>query len=333
MRILLAVPLEDYGRPGAGMSYEYSSFHRPLVDLGHEVQHFDTFDQSFVGQPDVAQSTLLDRAAEFAPDVVLTMSYDDEITLTTLDRLRRDSTVVNWFADDTWRFKSYSRHRAAHYDLVVTTSRAAMDRYATMPGVRAIFRPWGYDPDIYHPVDIEPIHDVGFVGQRYGRRGATIEGLIGLGYSVAVRGSGWPEGRVDNADLAKQFASTRINLNFLESSAGPFQRRGLSRFRGTWRADRLITRWFPPPTQLKARPFEITACGGFVLTNSAPELPEFFTEGTDLAVFHHERDLPRLIDHYLANEDERRTVAASGLQRSTGRTWQSILSDVLEAAA
>lgn len=330
MRVLLAVPLHDYGNPEYGISYEYNSFHRPLLDLGHDVEHFDTFDPGFAGDAAKAQDALVERAAQFDADLVLMMTIEDEVTLATVDRIRRDRKVVNWFADDTWRFPAYSRHRAPHYDLVVTTSRSAMDRYRSMPGVRAIFSPWGYDPDLFHPVDIEPTIDVGFVGQRYGRRGAAIERLIELGYSVTARGTGWPEGRVDAAELATQFASTRINLNFLESSAGPFQRRGLIKYRGTWRADRLITRWFPPPTQLKARPFEITACGGFLLTNSAPELSEFFTPGRDLAIFDHERDLPAMIDHYLEHDDERRAIAASGLARADGRTWQEILGRVVE---
>lgn len=333
MKILLAIARHDYGRVENGSSYEYDSWYHSLLALGHDVEVFDTFSPTWEGDPVRAGAALEAEVRAIAPDLVLMMLIEQDVDLDSIDRIRRTTPIANWFSDDTWRFGAFSSRIAHHFSWVVTTCRAAEAAYRDLSGVRAFFSPWGYDERLYHPVpDVEPTIDVGFVGQRYGRRGDVIEALAAQGFSVVARGSGWPGGRIDAAELAGQFARTRINLNFLESSAGPFQRRGI-RVRGSWRADRLITRRFAPPTQLKARPFEITACGGFLLTNTAPELPEFFEPGYEIATFRDERSLPERIAHYLAHDDERRAIADAGLVRSKEYSWPTILAGLLERAS
>jgi spore maturation protein CgeB len=331
VRILLAIARYDYGNPDNGSSYEYNSWFGPLLELGHQVETFDTFGPAWVGDSEATGAALLARASAFEPDLVLMMLIEKDVPMEVVDRLRRSTTVVNWFSDDTWRFRSFSRHVAPHFSWVVTTSRQAEQAYRSMPEVKAYFSPWGYDPHLFHPVDLEPTFDVGFVGQRYGQRGAIIERLMAEGVSAVVRGVGWPGGRLAPDELANQFASTKINLNFLESSAGPFQRLGI-RVRGSWRADNLISRFVPPPTQLKARPFEITACGAFLLTNVAPELPEFFQLDEEIAVFDKRRPLSERIAHYLSHEDERRRIAAAGFERSAAYSWPRLLAALLDAA-
>lgn len=332
MRIVLAIARFDYGKVERGDSYEFTSWFGPLAALGHDVTVFDTFAAPWAGDPAATGQALLDCAADRRPDLILTMLIEGEIPMSTVDRMRQTCPIANWFADDTWRYWGFSRHIAHHFSWVVTTSRRAKRAYDRMPGVRAFLSPWGYDPEVFHPVDIEPTNDIGFVGQRYGRRGRIVEGLRSQGLSVATRGTGWPEGRIEPGDLATFFASTRINLSFLESSAGPFQRLGI-RVRGSTRADRLITRVVTPPRQLKARPFEVTACGGFLLTNAVPELREYFRPGDEIATFERRSDLRKAIEYYLERDEERTAIARAGLRRSAEYPWTVLLSGLLERAA
>lgn len=333
MRVLLAIARYDYGRPELGDSYEYMQWWSTLHDLGHEVHLFDTFDPAWGADAETCGRALVRTVDEHRPDLVLMLLIEHEVPVDAIDEVRQRTTVVNWFADDTWRYRYYSRHLAPHFSWIVTTCRRAEQAYRSLPGVTAHFRPWGYNPAVFHPVDLEPDIDVGFVGQRYGRRGRVVERLRAQGFSVDARGSGWPGGRLDADELARQFSRTRVNLNFLESSAGPFQRLGLSHVRGTWRADRLITRVVRPPLQLKARPFEITACGGFVLTDVAPELPEFFRPGEEIGVFDRQRTVTEQVAWYLEHEDERRRVAAAGLARAADYSWERVLGELLEHVA
>ncbi len=329
MRILLAIARFDYGKVERGDSYEYTSWYGPLSGLGHEVEVFDTFGPGRAGDPTATGKALLETAADCQPDLVLTMLIEDEIPMGAIDALRRERSVANWFSDDTWRFWAFSRHIAHHFSWVVTTSRKAKQAYDRMTGVTAHLSPWGYDPGTFHPVDVEPTIDVGFVGQKHGRRARIIDRLEAEGITVTARGSGWPGGRIDTSDLAAQFASTRVNLNFLESSAGPFQRLGI-RVRGSWRADRLITSVVSPPRQLKARPFEVTACGGFLLTNHVPELDEYFVSGKELGIFKGAGELRRTIEYFLEHEDERRSMAEAGLARSAAYSWPRLLAGLLD---
>jgi spore maturation protein CgeB len=330
MRVLLAVPRYDYGKPELGDSFEYTSWFGPLIGLGNDVELFDTFGPGWKGDPAATGRALLETASAWKPDLVLTLLLEDEIPMATVDQLRGSCPVVNWFADDTWRFWAFSRHIAHHFSWVVTTSRKAKEAYDRMPGVRAHLSPWGYDPATYHPVGAEPVYDIGFVGQRYGRRGRVVDALRAEGFSVTARGSGWPDGRIESSGLAAQFASARINLSFLESSAGPFKRLGMGHMRGTFRADRLISKVLTPPLQLKARPFEVTACGAFLLTDVVPELLEFFHPGKEIGTFHSAHTLRRAITYYLEHDDERRAIARAGLERSGAYSWPRVLTNVLE---
>lgn len=99
--------------------------------------------------------------------------------------------------------------------------------------------------------------------------------------------------RIHNRGLAKTleempviFYNSRINLNITSKSI----RSGLP-----------------------LRIFDIMGCGGFVLTNFQPELPEFFTPGEDLVFYENLEDLACKTDYFLHHEKERCEIAANGL--------------------
>ncbi len=64
------------------------------------------------------------------------------------------------------------------------------------------------------------------------------------------------------------------------------------------------------------RHFEITACGGFMLTYPTPELSKFFEIGKECEVFTDESDLLEKIQYYLAHPKERYEIAAAGQRRT-----------------
>ncbi len=328
MKVLLAIARFDYGNPANGDSYELTSWYGPLVALGHELSVFDTFDPRWARDPETTGRALQARVSEEAPELVMMMLMEKEVPMRVIEDIRRTCPIINWFADDTWRYFAYSRHIAPHFSWVVTASRKAEAGYRRS-GTTAIFSPWGYDPATFHPVDVTPTIDVGFVGQRHGRRERIINRLRAEGIDVEARGAYWPEGRIDTAELAERFASTRINLSFLESSAGPLLRLGV-KVRGATRADRLLTRFVNPPRQLKARPFEITACRAFLLTNTVVELGDSFDLEHEVGTFRTERDLKERIVYFLDHPAEREAIARRGWDRSKAYSWQTILSRVVE---
>ncbi len=70
----------------------------------------------------------------------------------------------------------------------------------------------------------------------------------------------------------------------------------------------------PIRSGLPLRIFDILGCGGFTLTNFQPELPEYFTVGSDLVCYENLEDLACKADYYLHHEKERKEIAQTGFE-------------------
>ena len=99
------------------------------------------------------------------------------------------------------------------------------------------------------------------------------------------------------------FSNSRINLNLSNSSTQEVQR---------WR----LWRHRPVTSQIKGRNFEIPGCGGFMMTDVAENLDDYYTPGRDIASFTHKRDLVSQVRFYLDHESLRREVAENGYRRT-----------------
>ena len=67
--------------------------------------------------------------------------------------------------------------------------------------------------------------------------------------------------------------------------------------------------------QIKGRFFEITGCGGFLLTEYAPFLEEYFDIDKDIVVFKNYDDLQYKIKYYLNNEALRNKIAKNAQKK------------------
>lgn len=88
----------------------------------------------------------------------------------------------------------------------------------------------------------------------------------------------------------------------------------------------------PIQTGLPLRIFDILGCGGFLMTNYQPELPEFFEIGADLEAY---SSLDELVDkcrYYLTHEDARKQIALNGYRKvCDGHTYPHRIKAMLEA--
>lgn len=71
----------------------------------------------------------------------------------------------------------------------------------------------------------------------------------------------------------------------------------------------------PIQTGLPLRIFDILGCGGFLMTNYQPELPELFEIGVDLEAYSSMEELADKCAYYLAHEDERKQIALNGYRK------------------
>lgn len=253
-------------------------------------------------------SDIIEIVAREKPKYVIWPSFMYEILESTFETIRESgSMVVGYFFDDQSRFDHYSKYWIPYLDYIVTVDdeRSVM-KYSKF-GVNAIYKTCGVSPDIYHKKEVPDRFDVSFVGSKIGNREESIKKLIDAGINVATFGKGWNSGYVSFDEMIDIFNSSKINLNFVGD--------------GSINND----------TQIKGRIFEICMCGGFLLTEYANGLEQYFELDKEIVCF---RSISEAIDkahYYLENENKRRGVAEAGWQKvNLNYTWEKHFRDVFE---
>lgn len=331
MRILYVAMRYDYGRPEQGDSFEHCNFFDCLQHLGHDILYFDFMTLLVERGRDGMNVRLLEIAQAEKPDVMFTVLFGDELDKQTIRRISDlpDTTTVNWFCDDHWRYDHFSRHWASAFNWVVTTDSASVPKYHADGNANVIKSQWAANHFLYRKLDLPLAHEVTFVGKPHGIRRELIATLREFGVPVNVWGKGWGQGRATQKEMIEIFNQSRINLNLSNSSTGRRRRRWQ---RGLDHARRIGRRSFrlPPragvvtellstdrfPEQIKGRNFEVPGCGGFLLTGHADNLHEYYEPSREIACYRSFEGLVWQVRHYLDHEDERAAIAESGHART-----------------
>ncbi len=308
MKILCVFGKYQYGDASRGESTEAFSFMPALRSLGHEVMLFDSWDKSRYVDFAALNTALVSQCRQNRPDVILWVALTVEIWLETLDYLRSSLgiRIIHWAPDDSWKFRQHSRYIACHVDLCVTTYPEFLPAYSGMGTIAmasgwAVPEPWR--GEVIPAADCR--YDVSFVGTAQPARQAMVDALGRKGIEVACFGYGWPNGSVEPSRIPEIFRYSRISLNFSNSTGA---------------------------NQVKARVFEVTGAGGFLLTQSAPGMDELFEPGREIAIFADPDECARLIYHYLADSDSRDRIAHAGNRRTLSQyTYVERFRRVLEA--
>lgn len=308
MKILCVFGQHQYGDVRRGESTEAFSFIPALHALGHDVRLFDSWNKSLYRDFADLNSSLVDLCRQNTPDVILWVALTVEIWLETLDYLRSELgiRIIHWAPDDSWKFSQHSRFVAPHVDLCVTTYAELLPEYRKIEAA-AVASGWAI-PEFWKGEVIpanECRYDVSFVGTAQPVREAMVAALLAQGIEVACFGHGWPAGAVAPESIPEIFRQSRISLNFSNST-------------GT--------------NQVKARVFEVTGAGGFLLTQSAAGLEAVFELGREVAVFTDMEDCAGQIRHYLSSPSVRDQMARAGNNRTlTEYTYVERLRQVLAA--
>jgi spore maturation protein CgeB len=279
---------------------------------------------------------------------MFTILFTEELEKKTIKVISNTGQTVtlNWFADDHWRFDSYSRHWAPCFNWVITTAASALQKYDRLGYTNVIKSQWACNHYLYRRLNLPPAHDVTFVGQPHGTRRDVIESLRHAGIDVRVWGNGWESGRLTQEEMIRVFNQSRINLNLSNASVsstgllartkgalsatasrvlrgvpgGSFARRvGKSLLAaGSARAGvhNDCAGTVPVIDQIKGRSFEVPGCGGFLLTGRADNMEDYYRIGEEVACFDSTADLVEQIRFYLGNEERRKAVALAGHRRT-----------------
>ncbi len=290
------------------------------INYDHDINHFEPIQHIFprtirynycersqeLGRK-AMNKELLDLAKVEQPDYIFYITYQNQVMLETLVKLNnRGAVLIGWFSDDQWRFDEFSKHLSKYLQFSITTCRKAYEAYKAL-GYHPVLCQWGSNPRCYKRAkSTRKKHDVTFVGGRHGDRSSFVDALDKEGIRLSTFGRGWGE-RVSFEDMLRIFSKSKINLNFSSSSVDPSLK------------------------QIKGRVFEIPMCGGFLLTEYAPDLEEWYEIDVEIVCFTETREAIEKIRYYLDHKEERARIAEAGYRRALqSHSWDIRLREVFQ---
>ena len=309
MRILCVFGQYNYGDPARGEGVEYTHLLPALRALGHEVQLFDSFSRTAYADFAALNRALLEQVEAFRPKVVFTVLMMAEVWLETIAAMRRAGCrLVNWSTDDSWKYRQFSRLVAADFDLWATTCPDAPAWYARDGIANAHLTQWAASSVwLAAPKPAEQCGlQVSFIGSAYGSRPARVAALRDAGVHVECYGHGWPNGPVPADRIPEIVRDSVLSLNFSEAGQGSGK-------------------------QIKARVFEVPACGGMLLTEAAPHVGDYLAPDIELVCFNDDADLAAHARQLLEEPVRRDAIARAGHARvAREHTYEARLRDLLE---
>ncbi|MDE2311644.1 MAG: glycosyltransferase [Patescibacteria group bacterium] len=353
MKVLFCGLKYEYGRPTAGLSFEYQNFYEVLRRMDRVQAEGFFIDEKIleVGR-DAMNPWLIKTVEESRPDLLFCFLFTEELKKETIDYITRKTATktFNWFADDHWRLPIFSRHWAPLFTMVSTTDSKAVKRYRALGIHNVVKTQWAANPGLYQPQDQSKnpgTYDVTFVGKNYGNRGSYIAFLQSQNLPAVGWGGGWPSGRVSHQQMLEIFSYSKINLNFTESPYMTTKDRGkvlaklaIKKELGSYKfnannfIDNVKSALGTQRRQIKGRTFEVPACGGFLLTGDADNLRDYYVDGKEIVIFKDKRDLAEKCRYYLAHDQERKAIAKAGFERTLrGHTYEQRFRQIFKALA
>ena len=214
------------------------------------------------------------------------------------------SFLVNWCSDDEWRFEQHSKLLSPYFDCMITTSHKAKLKYSKDKKF-SILSHWGCPDDwIGNPIAFNKCkYDVSFIGKSYFDRKNIINYLKSNNIKVKCFGYGWGTRILKDSEISNIFRLSKISLNF-------------SSTRGSLK-------------QLKARVFEVTGSGGFLMTEYSDNLLKFFNT-KQISIFKDKEELLNNIKKILSNYKLRNKMVISSSKHSKNFSYSSIIKEIIK---
>jgi spore maturation protein CgeB len=302
VRILCVFGEHNYGDPERGLSYEYANFIPTLSRLGHDVSFFESWNRGIYKDFSDLNRQFLEEVQKEKPDIIFCVLLGYEIWLETFDLVRKNCSaiIINWSTDDSWKYEQFSRFVAPAFDIYATTYLPAAAKSRKDGHRNFVLTQWGANAEnLAEPLPAKECrYKISFIGSAYGNRPKWIEKLSKRGINVTCFGHGWPNGPVEAKEIPHIIRESVISLNFGDSE---LKLRGIIPFRSR---------------QIKARIFEVPGEGGFLVTENAHGLEEYYVPGKEMIVFEGISDLVGKIRYFLDHEPERDRIARAGHVRT-----------------
>lgn len=334
MKVLFCGLKYEYGKPAAGPSFEYQNFYESLAAMPEVEADFFAIDELLEQNGrDKMNELLIKQVQEQRPDLLFCFLFTEELKKATIQYITQHTSTktFNWFADDHWRFHIFSKFWAPVFTGVGTTDSQAVAKYQKR-GINVIHTQWGVNPKLFYPKPLsqgQGPYDITFVGQNYSIRQKYISALEKAGLPVVAYGTGWPTGRIPKEQSVVVWSNSQINLNFTEGNYDNwklyakllgklFVKKELGKYKLSIQQIHNSARSIISSRrrQIKSRNFEIPACGGFLMTNNADNLKDYYQPGKEIVIFEGVDDLVEKCRYYLAHPELRQQIATTGYERT-----------------
>ena len=334
MKILYCGIKNDYSDSSRGFSFEHNNFYKTLLEMNSRANYVDYVCIDEVMREygkEFLNNKIYELVKKNRYDLVFFFLFKDEYDLNLLKFIKNELSIptVAWMSDDHWRFDSYSKKLAKYFTLIVTTDKDSLAKYHKNNIYNVFQSQWGFNNFLFKKKKIENyIYNISFVGICYGERTNIINFLIKNNLFINCWGYGWQKGRVNQDEMYNIFSESQINLNFsLGSDQLSFKKfikiflnkDNINKIKFNNFSDIFINaKHFLKKTssQIKARVFEVTGCGGFLLTEYAPYLEQYFDVKKEIAIFYDKKDLKDKINFFLRNSKQSKLIANSGHLRT-----------------
>jgi hypothetical protein len=252
---------------------------------GHKVTPF-FFDEAIISLGrDNAREKLWEFVLNEKPDVMFAGFSENDWGEELFKKMgnQKHTTFVYVADDDTWRWERFGRHVAKYFTWIVTYDSRAVKKYKSIGIDNVIHHQPGVDLTQFRKLpDRKKDIDISFMGLWSKPREKVVQHLRNAGIDVFVRGTGWPGGPLKTQDeLIDVINRSKIGLTLNTASfyfgwrpivrlflrrrdlgeGGTPYKIDIQNFLDNWRS------WMmKKKTWVKARNFEVPACGTFSIT-------------------------------------------------------------------
>lgn len=314
-------------------SADYINIILPLIELNHDIELIDLLDDKHKNE-----SNILESLKKKKTDLIFFIPVEDEINFKFVTELTKKYTTLAYFYDDTWRIE-YSKKWAIAVSYFVTSDINWKQNFKYCEN-KVIYSSFFVNCKKYlNTFSNSKKFDISFVGQYHPYREWLINKLIKDGFNVAVFGHGWsPDSTISFSKMIEVFNDSEINLNL--SNCINFDIRYLLDFKNkklfsSFKSLKHIYNYYFKKDMkiyemVKARFFEINACGGFQLSFYAEGLESAYDIGKDLVIFNNLNELTRRVKYYLEHAEERKQIAEMGHKKTLAKHDASLkLAEIL----
>lgn len=247
----------------------------------------------------------------FDPDIII--SIKKIFTDLEMKMIKGSCLKIQLFPDDPdlyEKFKPYFNQ----FDYWFTNSEYALKNFYQRDNVEnAYLCGFACDPELYKVVSQKDEYkcDIMFAGgisQKHYRLD-FLKSLEGLDLKVWGRFNsefyGYQGYHIQNEEYISALKSCKIAIDFNVSGSGFLN--------------------------VKSKSFEITCAGAMMVSNQFDEMENYFKYGKEVVGFQGLNDFRSVIEHYLENEDERKTIAEAGYKSfMQNHTWEKRLKEVFK---